>query len=297
MNKNQVSSIKNTIIMIEEQLKEPINLDHISKNAGISKCHLHRLFKAFTGKSMIAYVRGRKLSKSLYELLNTDMTVLDIACEYAFEYEQSYIRSFQRQFNITPTQYRQSGAEIPIVQKIDINSFKSIGEGLILEPRMIIKPKFYVQGIKSEIIHLENLQNQTTNSLAKEYENDYLSLIANKTNPDVYIGLVIYSSNPEYSNLYMPCTETSVLNPNAPPLESRIIPMQEYAVFRYVGFHSPYNITYEALLNLYDYIFKEWLTTTSYQSASYYHFEKLDLSICSEDYCEMDIYIPITSKA
>jgi len=229
----------------------------------------------------------------VHELLNTNLTVLEIACEYGFEYEQSYIRSFQRQFNITPAQFRQNGVELPIIQKINVNSFVSINDGLILNPKMIIKSRFFVQGIENEIIHSENLQTQTANSLAQNFLANYLEPILNKVHPKVYIGLVVYSKKRSYSNTYMPCTETSTLNPSKPPLVSMAIPMHEYAVFKYVALHSPSDITYKALLNLYDYIFLEWLPKSSYKSAAKFHFEKLDLSICSDDYCEMDIYIPI----
>ena len=121
MNNDQISSIKNTIENIEREIKNDINLDQLSNEVGISKYHLHRLFKSLTDKSLMSYVRGRKLSCSLNDLSNTDLNIIDIANEYHFEHEQSYIRAFKQQFNMTPSQYRKSKCEILIEPKIDIN--------------------------------------------------------------------------------------------------------------------------------------------------------------------------------
>jgi AraC family transcriptional regulator len=43
---------------------------------------------------------------SLERLLGTNCKLLDIALEYGFEYEQSYLRSFKREFGVTPGKFR-----------------------------------------------------------------------------------------------------------------------------------------------------------------------------------------------
>ena len=48
MNSDQISSIKNTIENIEREIKNDINLGQLSNEVGISKYHLHRLFKSLT---------------------------------------------------------------------------------------------------------------------------------------------------------------------------------------------------------------------------------------------------------
>lgn len=295
MNSNQVTSIKNTIEHIEKDIRTDINLDQLSKNVGISKYHLDRLFKSITDKSLMSYVRGRKLSLSLYDLMNTNLNIIDIANEYQFEHEQSYIRAFKQQFNITPSQYRKLHCEMPIQQKIDVNYMHNLAQGLVIQPRMCIKPQFYVQGIKEEIIHEENLENHTTNALADKFFKYYLPQIDNIIDDKIYIGLVEYSENPKYSNNYIPCVQTSVLNKIVEPFVQYAIPSSEYAVFRYIGFHSPYEISYKTLKELYDYI-ANWRKKTSYKRYRAYHFEKLDFRICSDSYCEMDVYIPVKVK-
>lgn len=294
MNSNQISAIEDTIETIEKNLEKPFHLEELSKEVGISKYHLLRLFKAITDKSLMAYVRGRRLSHSLSDLISSNMNILDIAIKYQFEYEQSYIRAFQNFFHITPAKYRKQKSEMPIEQMIDLHSLKSVGQGVVLQPKMVIRPEFYVQGIKEEIFHEQNLTEFTTNKIAMLFYEKYLPLVPDKVNEAVYFAIILHNSNNSISNDYIPCTETSVLNTVTPPFFAYTIPLQEYAVFRYVGFHSPYEVTYKTLKELYDYI-GHWRFITSYTESEPFHFERMDLNICSESYCEMDIYFPIST--
>lgn len=90
-----IDRLKNIVDYIEMHIKDDISLEDMSKTAALSKYHLDRVFKLLTDKSLIDYVRSRKLSSSVELLLNSDLSVLDIALEYNFHHEQSYIRSFR----------------------------------------------------------------------------------------------------------------------------------------------------------------------------------------------------------
>jgi AraC family transcriptional regulator len=293
MNPDQVNAIAYTVETIEENLDKPLRLDELSRKVGISKYHLLRLFKSISEKSLMAYVKARRLSLSLYDLIRTDMNILDIAIKYQFEYEQSYIRAFQKQFHITPAKYRKLKAEMPIEPKIDVNILKSIGQGFVIRPKLVIKPAFHVQGIRKEIFHEENLTEYTTNKLAMLFYEQYFHLVPNRVNEHIYLAIILYGSNPMVSNDYMPCVETRGLNRAEPPFSAMTIPSQEYAVFRYVGLHAPTEVTYKTLLELYNYIPGYLAVNSGYKQAGSFHFERMDLSICSDTYCEMDIYYPI----
>lgn len=294
MSNGQINIIKDTIELVEKNMKEISNLEQLSDEMAISKYHLHRIFRSITGKSLMSYIRNRKLTLSLQDLINTNLNVIDIANEYRFDYEQSYIRAFKQMFEVTPSQFRRNPRQLTIEQKIDINIFENIGEGVVIKPHMVIEPLFYLQGIQAEIIHEDNYLNMTTNQLAEEFWTDYRMNIPNRKNENTYYGLVRYRENSEYSNDYATCIETTVLNPISAPYVQYTISTSEYAVFRYIGLHNPHKITFKTLLDLYNYI-DNWLAHTSYKQLHSYHFEKMDFSICDDNYCEMDIYIPITT--
>jgi AraC family transcriptional regulator len=60
------------------------------------------------------YVGGRKLAHSLNTLLNTDLHILDIAYNYGFEHELSYIQAFSKEFSCTPEEARKTKKILPI---------------------------------------------------------------------------------------------------------------------------------------------------------------------------------------
>ncbi len=292
MNNDQIAVIENTIDTIEDNLLHPLNLNELSRRVGLSKYHLERLFKSLSNKSLMSYIRGRRLSLSLHDLIHSRLNIIDIALKYQFEYEQSYIRAFQNQFRITPAKYRKLRYELPFEQKIDISTLTGTCQGFVIQPRMVIKPQFYIQGIKEEIFHAENLTSSTANKVAELFREQYLSMVPNRRNEHIYLAVIRYRPDSHISNDYIPCVETSVPNQAKPPFTAMTIPLQEYAVFRYVGFHAPTQLNYRTLKELYDYT-DYWVMNTKHRQLQPYHFERMDLSVCDDTFCEMDIYLPI----
>lgn len=293
MNSIQISKIENTVQAIELRMKKDLNLDVLSNEVGLSKYHLHHLFRSLTDKTLMTYVRNRKLSCSLYELLHSDLNIIDIASDYCFEHEQSYIRAFKQKFKLTPAKYRKKQCQLEIEPRIDTNRLKQVGQGIVIQPKVVMQPLFHMQGIQRRIVHSENYMYKTTNQLAEEFWREYRPLIANVKDDHTYIGFVLYSDHPDIYNDYATCVEVTQPCSTNEPFVQYTLPAQEYAVFRYVGFHNPHEISLQTLCQLYNYIDNEWLINTSYRQIQPYHFEKMDLKNCRNDYCEMDIYIPI----
>ncbi len=284
MNDATINSIKQVINLIDERAKEPIDLDQLAKEVGISKYYLHRLFKSITNRSLMTYVGDRRLSLSASMLLNSDKNIIDVATEYKFGCEQSYIRAFKKKYNITPAQYRKTHMNLPIEQKFDVNKLYDIGleDGLVMEPRLCVKQKFCVQGLESLIIHTDNLGNETTNQQAEKMMADYIPYLKNVIDPDVYIGLVRYTDCPDYSGNYLSGTEVEIGSPYEEPIVSYDIDTHEYLVYRYVGFHSPHQINYRRLINIYHCIDELKIIFTFHQAAPF-HFERLNQKKCSDD--------------
>ena len=93
---------------IENNLKDGINADVLAEEFSLSTIHLMRLFKQAYKKPIGTYIRSRKLSSSIGDLLYSGLNVQDIALEYGFSYEQAYILSFRREFGFTPGDLRRN---------------------------------------------------------------------------------------------------------------------------------------------------------------------------------------------
>lgn len=100
------SIVSELLDWIEHNLDQSLTLDTIAAKSGYSKWHLQRLFKSFTGQTLGTYTRQRRLTMAATELRLTQNSVLRIADKYQFDSQQTFTRTFKKQFKITPAVYR-----------------------------------------------------------------------------------------------------------------------------------------------------------------------------------------------
>jgi AraC family transcriptional regulator len=288
MRESTVQLVEEAVALIEEKVKEPFWLDSLAGGLYISKFHLHRLFKALTGKTLMAYVRGRRLSRSLGELIHTDAKISDIAEEYCFNYEQSYERAFKNEFGVSPTAFRKSPCGLKITNMLDTSALCDIAGGICAEPHFFFMPQITIAG-KCTFVPADDYMKANEAALSFWYHER--EKIPSRLNEHIYYGFAFPIAGKEYD--YMPSVESAGTGTLPPGFERRIFPACHYAVFRYVGFHSPDVLSEYYIGDIYNYIESEWSSKTIYRRNRAYHFERMDTTLCSPTYCEADIYIPL----
>ncbi len=287
--------LEKSINYIEENIKEKITLDDIAKHLFSSKYHFHRIFKVITNQKLMEYVRMRKLSLSLNDLMYTDLTIEDIALDFGFEHVQSYNRSFKKTFGISPSQFRLEKRQLPIVDKLDLKSIMGLESGIIVSPYFVIKPEFYIVGIKHQLLVSENYQKNLANQLAKDFFYNYRKKIIGSINPDLLISFSTYTDITSNESIYMPALQVSHLNDIPKGMCGEKIKAHKYGIFKYIGSHSADAITFKILGNIYTHIYT-WLLHSQYVQDGSFHFEMIDIKLSKDNYCEADIYIPIKAK-
>ncbi|WP_428772559.1 AraC family transcriptional regulator [Vibrio sp.] len=101
--------IKRVCDYIDRHLDQRLSLDVLSQVACCSKYHFHRVFKASVGVSAVQYVQLARLRRASFRLaFETQFSVLDIALEAKFDSHEAFSRAFNRQFAVTPSQFRRS---------------------------------------------------------------------------------------------------------------------------------------------------------------------------------------------
>jgi len=100
--------IRNILIEIENNVSKGIDAKTLARKFTLSEGHLRRLFRYTINQTIASYIRSCKLKASINDLIKTDTNVIDIALKYGFDYEQSYIRAFKREFGKTPGNVRKS---------------------------------------------------------------------------------------------------------------------------------------------------------------------------------------------
>lgn len=111
-------NVKAIICYIEAHIKdEKINYNELERRIGYSKAYIRELFGKNTGCPLAKYVRIRKVKCSAYELLYTDMSILDIAYLYGFSNPETYTRAFNKIIGMTPGIFRNTR---PIIGKEEL---------------------------------------------------------------------------------------------------------------------------------------------------------------------------------
>ena len=94
------------VIYINDNITDKLTIESLAKHAYLSPAHLQYTFKEYYGIPIAEYIRKLKLKKALEMLVKSDARVSDIAYDIGFEHESSFIRSFKREFGMTPGKAR-----------------------------------------------------------------------------------------------------------------------------------------------------------------------------------------------
>ncbi len=87
---------------------EPLSLDHLAREACVSRFHFGRLFKERIGVTPHHYLVKIRLEAAASLLSDTDLSVLEVALSCGYGSAAHFTAAFRRRFFQTPILYRQS---------------------------------------------------------------------------------------------------------------------------------------------------------------------------------------------
>lgn len=100
------SGILKTINYMEKIKSQPFKLKYLAKMANMSVSSYTKKFRDMTGDSPCEYFIGIKLENIRLDLLQTDLSVSELAEKYGFCDTSYMIRHFRRRLGISPLRYR-----------------------------------------------------------------------------------------------------------------------------------------------------------------------------------------------
>lgn len=98
--------IASSVERIHRSFEEPLTLQLLASEAGLSKFHFARVFRQIAGVSPYAYVLNRRLTAAAELLATTDQPVLDIALCCGFGDLSEFTRRFHERFGRPPRVFR-----------------------------------------------------------------------------------------------------------------------------------------------------------------------------------------------
>jgi AraC family transcriptional regulator len=101
--------MRQLIEFIEANLDQPLTLDAMAAQVGISPLYLARAFKTAVGQSPHQYVLARRIERAKELLRNTEMPIIDVALSVGFSSQSHLSHWMIRQTGVPPGVYRRNG--------------------------------------------------------------------------------------------------------------------------------------------------------------------------------------------
>ncbi|NVO22928.1 GlxA family transcriptional regulator [Donghicola sp. C2-DW-16] len=100
--------LSQVIQMMEKNIEEPISPAILAKDVGMSTRQLERLFRRYLNRSPKRYYMELRLSKARNLLMQTDMSVINVALACGFASPSHFSKCYRAHYQTTP--YRERGS-------------------------------------------------------------------------------------------------------------------------------------------------------------------------------------------
>ena len=101
--------LSQVIQMMEANIEEPISPAVLARDVGMSTRQLERLFRRYLARSPKRYYMELRLQKARNLLMQTDMSVINVALACGFASPSHFSKCYRAQYETTP--YRERGAQ------------------------------------------------------------------------------------------------------------------------------------------------------------------------------------------
>ena len=253
-----MTPVSKALWYIESHFATEITLADVALMSGVSRYHISRVFGVATGRPVMRYIRGRRLTEAARALAkgadgpHGADDILSVALDYGYGSHEAFTRAFRDQFGVTPETVRAQ---------------RRLENLQLVEPLRMDK----IQHVKLEPPRFEHGRTLLIAGIGERYNCDSLAGIASQWQrflphlgnvPGQLGGRVAYGvicNTDEAGNIdYLAGVEVSDFARVGPELSRLRIPEQRYAVFAHRDHVSSIRATMFT-------IFNQWLPESGHQ--------------------------------
>jgi AraC family transcriptional regulator len=255
-----MNPVEKALWFVESHFAGDVTLGDIAAVAGVSRHHIVRAFGAATGRSVMRYVRGRRLSEAARALANGAPDILAVALDAGYGSHEAFTRAFRDQFGVTPeaVRARRQLDHIELMEPIKMD------ESLIAN----LEPPRFESGKPLLIAGLgERYNHETSAGIPAQWQRfqPYLGIIPGQ------VGRIAYGvrcNSDEEGNLhYIAGVEVTDFSDLPDGFTTLRIPARRYAVFTHRGHIS-------SIRGVWKTIWTKWLPESGHEVADAPDFER-----------------------
>lgn len=111
--------LTDAVNFIEDNICEQFSCQDVADYCRVSLSSLQKLFRLAMHKSIKEYIGKRRISLAAEDILNTELSLTDIAYKYQFNSPEVFSRAFRKVWNDSPSSYKEHWRFSGIFPKID----------------------------------------------------------------------------------------------------------------------------------------------------------------------------------
>lgn len=277
---------------IEENLTDEIDLKEVARLALCSEYHFQRMFSFLAGVTLSEYIRRRRLTLAAFDIINSDIKIIDIAIKYGYNSPDSFTRAFQSLHGITPSEARISGQSLKAYPRMAFQL--SIKGGSEMNYRIVEKEAFKIVGIMRRVPIVFNGVNPEIAAMWQSLNMETINMLKQLSNVEP-MGLIQASVNFSEGRMeekggldhYIGVATTNECPDDLTQLE---VPASTWAVFESVG---PFPDT---LQNIWGRIYSEWFPSSNYEIAKGPEILWNENKDTTSPTFKSEIWIPVSKK-
>lgn len=108
------SYVKQAKEYIHEHLIEELSIHDIAASVGINHSYLQALFKQQTAQTIVQYIQQQRIQQACFLLINSSLSVTDIAFEVGFNSRQHFGKTFDQIIGSSPHAFRKKYQRHPL---------------------------------------------------------------------------------------------------------------------------------------------------------------------------------------
>jgi len=236
-----MTPVEKALWYIESHFADDISLDDVARVAGVSRHHLVRAFGAVTGRSVMRYVRARRLTEAARVLAAGAPDILTVALDAGYGSHEAFTRAFGDAFGVPPECVRDSGSlTLALTEPTRMNETPMVKLGA---PRLVDGRPLLLAGLS------ERYNDATSAGIPAQWQRftPYIGNIPAKVAGAAY-G-VIYNNDDEGNIDYMSGVEVKDFSDVPNELARLRIPARRYAVFSFTDHVSAIRMAWKAIWN------------------------------------------------
>ena len=100
--------IRNALRVLQDRIGDPVELDEVAREVGLSRPHFFKLFRAQVGVTPNIYLNALRMERAIDRLAVTQEAVAEIGFDLGFSSQASFSRFFIANGVVAPSNYRRT---------------------------------------------------------------------------------------------------------------------------------------------------------------------------------------------